>query len=47
MRIKVLFTFTLLSVPMTGRAPGTPELRNPDAPHGTLRAQTPAKRVIA
>lgn len=47
MRIKVLFAFTILAFLMTGRAPGIPELRNPDAPHGTLRVQIPAKRVIA
>ena len=46
MRIKVLFAFTILAFLMTGRAPGIPELRNPDAPHGILRTQAPLKRTV-
>lgn len=47
MRIKVLFVFTILAFLETGRAPGLPELRNPEAAHGGGRIAATLKRGVA
>lgn len=45
MRKTVLFSVTIVVYLLTGRAPGMPELRNPDAEKGAARTHVVLKRA--